>query len=124
MNFTTAAQCASMIRERYPNRLSALLTAIVLDFNSLVSESSGSLFGVPTPPSEHSKGEKIQAVVEQAVRESEEQGVSTRGKEVTPWLLARVKELTGGLSVAASACPCLLQDPRAEEAFRSRQTSL
>lgn len=48
-------------------------------------------------------GLEIQAAVEQAICESEENGMSKRGKEVTPWLLARVTELTGGKSLRNSA---------------------
>ena len=49
--------------------------------------------------------------VEQAVQDSVDSGIAKRGKEVTPWILARVKELTGGTSVesselAASASSC------------------
>ena len=39
----------------------------------------------------------ISKAIEQAVRESEEQGI--KGKEITPFLLGRVKELTGGSSL-------------------------
>ena len=39
----------------------------------------------------------IDAAIEQALRESVEQGI--KGKETTPFLLARVSELTGGDSL-------------------------
>jgi pseudouridine-5'-phosphate glycosidase/pseudouridine kinase len=72
----------------------------------LVSEQlgnqSGILFAVPIPPEEEGRAAEIQQAVEQAVRESEEQGLARRGKEVTPWLLARVKELSQGSSVTSS----------------------
>lgn len=54
---------------------------------------NGSVFGVPIPSEYEAAGLKIQKAVEQAVREAVEQGVDKRGKEVTPWLLKRVKEL-------------------------------
>ncbi len=38
--------------------------------------------------------------IAQAVEEAEGQGI--KGKELTPWLLARLDELTGGRSVAAN----------------------
>ncbi|KAG8925442.1 hypothetical protein FRC02_009685, partial [Tulasnella sp. 418] len=47
-------------------------------------------------------GASIQAAVNQAVRESEENGISKRGKEATPWLLRRVTELTGGKSLESN----------------------
>lgn len=53
---------------------------------------SGMVFGVPIP-TEHEMGEEITLVVEQAVRESVEQGIDASGKDATPWLLKRVKEL-------------------------------
>ena len=58
------------------------------------------LLAVPPPPSE--TGEKVQAAVEQAVKESVEQGIDKRGKEATPWLLKRVGELTGGSALNLS----------------------
>ncbi|ETW86879.1 hypothetical protein HETIRDRAFT_377513 [Heterobasidion irregulare TC 32-1] len=64
--------------------------------------SNGVLFGVPIPETYEAVGERIQQAVEQAVRESEENGVSKRGKEVTPWLLKRVGELTQGKSLASN----------------------
>lgn len=54
-------------------------------------------------PDEYAEsGAEIQRAVDQAVRESEENGVSKRGKEATPWLLARVAELTQGRSMINS----------------------
>jgi pseudouridine-5'-phosphate glycosidase/pseudouridine kinase len=44
----------------------------------------------------------VQEAVEQAVRESVEQGIDKRGKEVTPWLLKRVGELTTGSALELS----------------------
>lgn len=44
----------------------------------------------------------MQQAVEQAVRESIEQRIDKRGKEVTPWLLKRVGELTGGAALELS----------------------
>ena len=42
----------------------------------------------------------IDAAIEQALRECREQGV--RGKDTTPFLLARVAELTGGDSLESN----------------------
>jgi len=42
----------------------------------------------------------IDAAIEQALRESVEQGI--KGKETTPFLLARVVELTGGDSLESN----------------------
>ncbi|MEI5908591.1 pseudouridine-5'-phosphate glycosidase [Bacillus spongiae] len=51
-------------------------------------------------PEEYSMGEEIHTVVEQALREAEEQGI--QGKSVTPFLLGRVKELTKGQSLESN----------------------
>jgi pseudouridine-5'-phosphate glycosidase/pseudouridine kinase len=64
--------------------------------------STGALFGVPIPMEYEAVGEELQASVEQAVQEAEENGMSRRGKEATPWLLKRVGELTKGKSLLSS----------------------
>ncbi|TFK57060.1 indigoidine synthase A-like protein [Heliocybe sulcata] len=76
--------------------------ARILHTQSLLSMPTGALFAAPIPAAYHAASSKIQAAVEQAVRESEENGMSTRGKEVTPWLLGRVGELTGGGSLESN----------------------
>lgn len=63
---------------------------------------SGMIFGVPIPSEFEAAGEKIQAVVEQAVQEAKESGIDRRGKEVTPWLLKRVGELSQGQSITSN----------------------
>ncbi|KAF8213096.1 indigoidine synthase A-like protein [Mycena galopus ATCC 62051] len=55
---------------------------------------NGALIAVPIPEEYAEKGEIIQQAVNQAVLESEQNGMSKHGKDVTPWLLARVAELT------------------------------
>lgn len=55
---------------------------------------NGALIAVPIPEEYSEKGEAIQKAVDQAVLESEENGMSKRGKDVTPWLLSRVAQLT------------------------------
>ncbi len=44
--------------------------------------------------------EVIDAAIDTAIRESREQGI--KGKDTTPYLLARVAELTGGESLASN----------------------
>ncbi|KAJ7900296.1 Indigoidine synthase A like protein-domain-containing protein [Mycena olivaceomarginata] len=60
---------------------------------------NGALFAVPIPEEYAEKGEIIQQAVNQAVLESEQNGMSKRGKDVTPWLLSRVAELTNRGSI-------------------------
>lgn len=67
--------------------------------------SHGALFGVPIPEKYEAVGEELQRSVEQALKEADENGMSKRGKEATPWLLKRVGELTAGKSLASSKLP-------------------
>jgi len=67
---------------------------------------NGVLFAAPIPERYHSIGETIQKAVEIAVQEAEENGMSKRGKEVTPWILKRVGELSGGKSLPSSTSSC------------------
>lgn len=66
---------------------------------------NGALIGVPIPEAFEAAGAVIQKAIEQAVAESEANGISKRGKEVTPWLLNRIGELTEGKSLASSMYP-------------------
>jgi pseudouridine-5'-phosphate glycosidase len=54
----------------------------------------------PVPEASGMKNEEIDAIIAQALREADEQGV--KGKLVTPFLLARIKELTGGRSLVTN----------------------
>jgi pseudouridine-5'-phosphate glycosidase len=54
----------------------------------------------PVPEADTMKNEEIDAIIAQALREADQQGV--KGKAVTPFLLARIKELTGGRSLATN----------------------
>lgn len=60
------------------------------------------LLAVPIPSEHADAGLTVQKAVEQAARESVEQGIDKRGKEVTPWLLKRVGELTRGTALGLS----------------------
>jgi len=64
---------------------------------------NGALIAVPIPEEHETVGEEIQEMVNQAVKESEENGVSKSGNDATPWLLGRIKELTGGRSLVSNA---------------------
>jgi pseudouridine-5'-phosphate glycosidase len=54
----------------------------------------------PVPAAAALQGHEIDGIIAQALREAGEQGVS--GKAVTPFLLARIKELTGGRSLVTN----------------------
>ncbi len=64
----------------------------------------GVLFGVPIPESYAAVGKELQEAVEQAIHESQQNGMDKRGKQVTPRLLERVRQLTAGKSLASSEC--------------------
>ncbi|NHR04214.1 pseudouridine-5'-phosphate glycosidase [Chromobacterium haemolyticum] len=71
----------------------------------------------PIPEQYAMPRDKIDAAIEQALREAEEQGVA--GKESTPFLLARVCELTGGNSLAANI-QLVLNNARLASAIAAR----
>ena len=54
----------------------------------------------PVPADEAMAADEIDAIIAQALQEASNQGVA--GKSVTPFLLARIKELTGGRSLATN----------------------
>ncbi|MDY3014495.1 MAG: pseudouridine-5'-phosphate glycosidase [Evtepia sp.] len=60
----------------------------------------GVLVTNPIPEAYSMDPEKIGAVIEQAIEEAKEKGI--QGKETTPFLLAKVKEITGGDSLEAN----------------------
>ena len=74
----------------------------VVDTHWQMGMNNGALFGVPIPQEYEAIGVELQASVEQAIQEAEELGMNKRGKEVTPWLLKRVGELTSGKSLDSS----------------------
>lgn len=61
---------------------------------------NGMLFAVPVPADVAMPNDAAEAAIEQATREADAQGIS--GKLVTPFVLARVKELTEGNSMTAN----------------------
>jgi pseudouridylate synthase len=60
----------------------------------------GVVIGNPVPADAAMPGAEIDAIIDTAVKEASHQGVT--GKAVTPFLLARIKELTGGRSLATN----------------------
>lgn len=61
---------------------------------------NGLLFAVPVPEAEALPADEAERAIAQAVAEADERGI--RGNAITPWLLARVVELTDGRSLAAN----------------------
>jgi pseudouridylate synthase len=62
--------------------------------------SGGVVVSNPVPAADAMKSEEIGGIIAQALREAGAQGV--KGKAVTPFLLARIKDLTGGRSLATN----------------------
>lgn len=74
--------------------------ANVMYASYLMGLTHGLLVGVPVP-AEHAMSETVaENAITQATREADEKGI--HGKAVTPYLLARVAELTGGQSMVAN----------------------
>ncbi|XP_072256317.1 uncharacterized protein [Pyxicephalus adspersus] len=61
---------------------------------------SGILIAVPIPPEHAASGEIIEEAIQQALNEARLQGI--RGKDVTPFILQRVNELTSGRSLESN----------------------
>ena len=61
---------------------------------------SGVLIGVPIPGSEAAQGEMIEEAIKMAVEEARVKNIS--GRDVTPYILARLNDLTGGESLKAN----------------------
>lgn len=72
---------------------------------------SGILFAAPIPDKYAGTAAAIQDAADQAIRESEENGMNKHGKDVTPWLLRRVAELTQGKSIPSSESRCGMWTP-------------
>lgn len=75
---------------------------LIWNAKRVLREKAGALFAVPIPEEYEKEGRRLQEHVERAVRESVEQGIDQRGKEVTPWLLKRVGELSEGRSLESN----------------------
>jgi pseudouridine-5'-phosphate glycosidase len=60
----------------------------------------GVVLSTPVPEAAAMPREEIDAITQQALQEAREQGIT--GKAVTPFLLARIKALTGGRSLATN----------------------
>ncbi|KAJ3720036.1 indigoidine synthase A-like protein [Lentinula raphanica] len=84
------------------NTESPYIAANILYTQAQLGMQNGALFAVPIPEKYETSGAEIQRAVDQAVAESEANGISKRGKEATPWLLSRVAELTKGTSMVSN----------------------
>ncbi len=74
--------------------------AKALNFKWLAGLSGGVVIANPIPEAHEPMADPIQAATEVALDEAMRLGI--RGKEITPFLLAKIKELTGGESLRAN----------------------
>jgi pseudouridine-5'-phosphate glycosidase len=74
--------------------------AAIIAAAAVMGAQHGLLVTVPVPAEDELPAEKVNHAIDQATREAEAQGVS--GKQVTPFVLKRVAELTGGESKKAN----------------------
>jgi len=86
---------------RAPSRVdSAEQVAKAVTAGENLALGSGMLLAVPVPMEYAAEGEEIQAAILQALGECESKGIT--GSEITPFLLERIRNLTGGKSLAAN----------------------
>jgi pseudouridine-5'-phosphate glycosidase len=74
--------------------------ARVVRAHEAMGMTSGIVVCNPVPVPDALPLDIARAAIDQAIQEADEQGIS--GQAVTPWLLARVAEITGGASVRAN----------------------
>ena len=74
--------------------------AEILNAKKKLGLKGGVLISNPIPEEMALPHEYIDSIVDQAVRECEEQGI--KGKDATPFLLKRIVELTGGKSLESN----------------------
>ena len=82
-NVTSASEAARLVHE-----------------NLRLNIGSGVLLGVPIPEDQAADGDKIEEAIKIAVEEAKDQNIS--GREVTPYILSRLNDLTGGESLKAN----------------------
>ncbi|GLT50721.1 hypothetical protein SLA2020_241870 [Shorea laevis] len=73
--------------------------AQLIDVSFKLNLGSGVLIAVPIPKEHSASGDLIESAIERALREAREKNIT--GNAETPFLLARVSELTGGASLAS-----------------------
>jgi pseudouridine-5'-phosphate glycosidase len=74
--------------------------ANLIKTSDLLGLHQGMIFANPIPEKYSLDGDKMEKVIEEAVKDADEKGV--KGKDLTPFLLAKIVELTGGESLEAN----------------------
>ena len=93
--FTPTSGCTSPLTLESPAQVAAMLAAA-----RRLRLTSGTVIAVPIPAGQAAAAAPLQAAQDQAIAEAVAQGVL--GRDVTPFLLKRVNELTQGASLTAN----------------------
>lgn len=93
--FTPHSGCGAHHRADTPEECADLILA-----SRELGLEGGILFAVPIPADAAADGERIEAAIQQALAEADEEKVA--GKAITPFVLARVNQLTEGASLKAN----------------------
>jgi pseudouridine-5'-phosphate glycosidase len=93
--FTRESGCKVPCRFDTPEQVAAAIRAI-----QRLQMGSGMVLGVPIPAEHAAVGVQVQQAISRALKEGDDLGI--RGNQVTPFLLKRVTELTGGKSLESN----------------------
>lgn len=93
--FTSNSGIKSVFRADSPEECAGIILG-----NDILKLKNGIIFAVPVPSDKEANQENIQSAITQALKEADDKGV--KGALITPFLLKRVNELTGGESSASS----------------------
>ncbi|KAG8047738.1 hypothetical protein GUJ93_ZPchr0008g11838 [Zizania palustris] len=93
--FTEASGCKVQCRVDSPEECANIIYA-----NKNLYLGSGILIAVPIPKEQAASGNAIEAAIQKALKEAEDKNII--GNTITPFMLDRVKVLTGGCSLEAT----------------------
>ncbi|XP_061351211.1 pseudouridine-5'-phosphate glycosidase isoform X3 [Gastrolobium bilobum] len=93
--FTESSGCKVSCRVDTPEDCARLIEA-----NIKLKLGTGILIAVPIPREQSTSGHIIESAIQKALKEAREKNIT--GNAETPFLLARVNDLTGGASLAAN----------------------
>jgi pseudouridine-5'-phosphate glycosidase len=93
--FTSNSGIKSVFRADTPEECAGIIQG-----NDLLKLRNGIIFAVPVPSDKEANQDNIQEAITKALQEADSKGI--KGAEITPFLLKRVNELTGGESSASS----------------------
>ncbi|MEM7158657.1 MAG: pseudouridine-5'-phosphate glycosidase [Myxococcota bacterium] len=95
--YTRTSGCLAPLRLDTPEQVAAMMA---MQWNPQVGLGGGILVTNPIPAADAMDQDEIDTAIEQALGEADARGIV--GKDVTPFLLARVVELTGERSLASN----------------------